>query len=141
MEWGNLYQPHHLERLISELHSASHSLANEMGTEVSWIQILMVGLTTANILVLGPLAFFWKRGQDRREEQLKHLDECLDNVRSLVMSKVITREELEKHRADMNENLTRIRAAISSETHGLHDRIMRIENQWFNRSDGPYQVG
>lgn len=66
-------------------------------------------------------------------ERLDHLDSCVDNVRSVVIGKGVTRDDLLAFKAEITEIITRQRLAISAETTGLHDRIMRLESPFFHR--------
>lgn len=86
------------------------------------------------------LAFIMNRQDaDRkglREEihsRLNHLDECIDSVRGIVQSHAVTKAELSSCRAEINDTLTRMRQAISADTNGLHDRLMRLEEPFFKR--------
>jgi hypothetical protein len=64
-------------------------------------------------------------------ERLSHLDDCIDTVQKLVIGKAVTREELAIMKADLTETLNRMRSAISQETSGLNQRIMRLESPHF----------
>jgi hypothetical protein len=114
-----------------------------VSSDVSWIQVVMVILSAISGLGMPVALFVISRGTKRREdlhndlsERLIHLDECLGNVRDTVLSKGVTREDFERFRAEINETMTRQRSAISAETTGLHDRIMRLEAPWFKGRDG-----
>lgn len=80
-----------------------------------------------------------RAGTDRQakfealHKRLDHLDECVDGVSSLVMSKGVTRDDLLGFKAEITDIINRQRAAISVETNGLHDRIMRLETPYFKR--------
>lgn len=106
----------------------------------------MVILSAVSGLGMPVALYIITRGAKHREElhndlseKLTHLDNCLDNVRNIVLSKGVTREDFERFRAEINETITRVRGAVSAETTGLHDRIMRLEAPWFRergKSDG-----
>lgn len=70
---------------------------------------------------------------DALHKRLDHLDACVDGVSSLVMSKGVTRDDLLGFKAEITDIINRQRAAISVETNGLHDRIMRLETPFFKR--------
>lgn len=108
---------------------------------------LQTGATVGIALVTGigiPLMTFWMARQDadRREKftemhkRLDHLDTCIDDVRGIVYHKGVTREEFIAFKADMTEIITRMRSAVSNETNGLHQRLMRLEQPFFKGGDG-----
>jgi hypothetical protein len=114
-----------------------------VSSEISWIQIVMVFLGLISGVGTPVALFIITRAANHREamhndlsERLIHLDNCLDDVRNIVLSKGVTREDFERFRAEINETMTRQRGAISTETAGLHDRIMRLEAPWFKGRDG-----
>lgn len=105
-----------------------------MGTP-EWISI-------ATLLVAGvgvPLLIFMSSRQDADRHakfgdmhaRLDHLDGCVDEVRGIVMSKGVTREDLMSHKSEILDTINRMRLAVSSETTGLHQRIMRLEDRYF----------
>lgn len=66
--------------------------------------------------------------------RLDHLDDCIDSVRTVVLTKGVTREELASFRLEIEETMTRMRSAVSQDTNGLHQRLMRIEQPFFDRT-------
>jgi ferritin-like protein len=73
---------------------------------------------------------------EEMHERLTHLDTCLDDVRNVVIGSGVTRADLVAFKADITEIISRQRLAISAETTGLHDRIMRVENYFFAQRGG-----
>lgn len=67
--------------------------------------------------------------------RMDHLDSCLDDVRAKVLSEACTRADFAALEARLEGTMNRMRAAISSDTSGLHDRIFRLENVHFHAGD------
>jgi hypothetical protein len=110
-------------------------------TEVpGWLTVVLLFVNGIGI----PLLIFNMTRQDRDRsikfeevhKRLDHLDDCVDTTQKLVLGKAVTREDFASMKAEINETLTRMRTAISIETTGLHDRIMRVENQYFRKQNG-----
>lgn len=59
---------------------------------------------------------------------MKHLDECFDDLRVKVAGEMATRTDLTAARVDMQSIITRMREAVSSEIRTACDRIKRIED-------------
>lgn len=102
------------------------------------VALATLGVTTVSTLMLP----FVLRGlnkqdadrarlRDELHERLTHLDACFDTLRVRVMAESITRTDLAEARVEWNETLTRMRAAISAEHHGLHERLFRVEDRLF----------
>jgi hypothetical protein len=89
-----------------------------------------------------PLILVAQRRQDESRamlriemhERLTHLDACIDDLKIKVLGESASRTELSALRADVIETINRIRTAISVDTSGLHDRIMRLEDVKFRES-------
>lgn len=62
---------------------------------------------------------------------VKHLDECMDSLKVEVAGKMVTEAQLAQHRMEMQEMITRVRTAISQDTNGLHERLLRLEAPYF----------
>lgn len=76
------------------------------------------------------------RLRNEMHDRINHLDACLDEVKERVLSATATRSEVLAVKADVMEIITRARAAISAETHGLHERVLRLEDINMRRHDG-----
>jgi SMC interacting uncharacterized protein involved in chromosome segregation len=98
----------------------------------------------AVLLVLNRMWATRDKHQQEQRDRYAHLDECFDSLKAIVLAKTVTRDDigilradikadLSNFRAEFNETLTRVRAAISTETDGLHQRLMRIEAPFFER--------
>lgn len=59
---------------------------------------------------------------DKIDGRLDHIDECLDRLRVTVAGSAVTRSE-------MDARLLNLREAVSADTNGLHERIMRLESR------------
>jgi hypothetical protein len=124
--------------LTKTVPAVKHFSANEMdGSVTEWLTLALLVINGVGV----PLIIFFV-GQQRLDrkaqfeamhERLTHLDDCIDTVQKLVIGKAVTREELVAMKAEINETLTRMRAAVSIETSGLHDRLMRLERPHFQR--------
>lgn len=73
---------------------------------------------------------------EEMHERLNHLDTCVDDVRNVVVGSAVTRGELMAFKADITEIISRQRIAISTESNGLHERIMRLESYFFAQRGG-----
>ena len=100
-----------------------------------WLQIGTLAVGVASVLILP----FVLRGLNRQDahrqgfreemhERLSHLDQCVDDLKRQVLGEVASRGELAAAEARVADALNRMRAAISNDTTGLHDRIMRLED-------------
>ncbi len=89
-----------------------------------------------------PFAIYRAGRQDRdraekhgeTQDRLTHLDDCLDSLKTIVIGQAVTRSDLAAFKVEITEILTRMRTAISSETHSIHERINRLENKYFKDS-------
>jgi hypothetical protein len=105
------------------------------GSVTEWFTLALLIINGIGI----PLTIFFVGQQrsdrkaqfDAMHERLSHLDDCIDTVQKLVIGKAVTREELAIMKADLTETLNRMRSAISQETSGLNQRIMRLESPHF----------
>lgn len=61
-------------------------------------------------------------------EKFNHLDYCVDDLKKRVLSETCSRADVLLVKAETNDSLNRVRLAVSNETHGLHQRIMRLES-------------
>ena len=74
-----------------------------------------------------------------REEfhtRLNHLDSCFDALKAQVLGDTCTREDFAALQVNLNSTMDRMRTAISGDTNGLHARIMRLEDKFFNARQG-----
>lgn len=109
-------------------------------TVSEWLQVGTLGIVVLSALVL-PFVLRALNRQDADREKfrtemhgrLTHLDECVDDLKRRVLGELCSRAELATAMVNMTDALNRMRAAISVDTNGLHERIMRLES-W--RMDG-----
>lgn len=92
--------------------------------------LCLLALTGLGIPVLG---LMMRRQDNHRERafsaiqaQLDHLDGCMDELKERVLGMTVSRAELQ-------EALARQRSEIGGDTHGLHERIFRLENAHFEQ--------
>jgi hypothetical protein len=86
-----------------------------------------------------PLVIYFLKSSDSDRAEMKqelhgrldHLDECLDDTRQAMLSRMVTKEDMANHRIEVQEIITRIRDASSKESLALHERIYRLENRAF----------
>ena len=110
---------------------------------VEWLMLATLGVSISSTIIL-PFVLRTLNRQDvdranlRREfhERTNHLDACLDALRNRVVGEACTRGDMAALEARLEGTLNRMRAAISGDTHGLHERIFRIENHHFNAAPG-----
>lgn len=108
--------------------------------------IALFGILTSGIGV--PVLIFMSGRNERmlqsqnvmREEKfreihkrLDHFDDCIDDVKKIVLGESVTRSDFATFRAELTEALTRIRNAMSLEQSSQDERIMRLENMQFKR--------
>jgi uncharacterized membrane-anchored protein YhcB (DUF1043 family) len=105
----------------------------------TWVGVVTALVTGVGIPLLVMMQSFGKTARHEQfqavHKRLDHLDSCIDDVRGIVYSKGVTREDLVSFKADTTEILNRMRLAISGETARLDSRIMRLEDPHF-RKDG-----
>lgn len=112
-------------------------------TEVSIVQWLILSVTLINGAIIPFVLVKQKEATEHRasimdklDTHMTHLDACIDDLKYQVVGEAIKRSDFEHYKADINEALTLMRATISNDTKGLHDRIMRIENQFIGKQFG-----
>lgn len=104
-----------------------------MGEFIQYVQTLGTVLTCVGIPLL--IYNLSKQDTDRavrfREmhNRMDHLDECIDGMQRVVTGGMMTRVEVTAALLDLREG-------IASDTRGLHDRIMRLENIALERLKG-----
>lgn len=99
-------------------------------TGFEYATLILLAMTGLGMPALGVMI----RRQDAHRErafnaiqtQLDHLDNCMDDMKERVLSMTVSRAELQ-------EALTRQRSEIAGDTHGLHERIFRLENVQFEQ--------
>lgn len=107
-----------------------------------WVELgtLALGVVSATIMP------FVLRGLSRQDvdratfktemhDRLNHIDDCVDDLKGRVLGEMVSRAEVAANEARVIETLNRMRAAISGDTKGLHDRIMRLENWRLDRRE------
>jgi len=112
-----------------------------MGT-VEWLQTAQLILTMVATIGV-PVIINNMRGQNAHREtvrvemhgRLNHLDECVDDLKKRVLGESASRAELARLQAEVVDTLNRMRLAISAETNGLHQRIMRLEDAKMREND------
>lgn len=110
------------------------AIGAEMGL-FQWLIVAVAIITGCGIPIL--IHNLSRQDSDRRAKfnemhtRMDHLDNCLDSLRNTVLGTAVRREDFVALKADTIESLNRMRSAISNETNGLHDRIMRLENKTF----------
>lgn len=70
---------------------------------------------------------------DDMHKAIAHLDDCVDNVRGLMLARSVTRDDFLGYRSETAESLSRMRAAITTDISQVHDRLMRLEDIYFKR--------
>ena len=97
-------------------------------TNFEWAQLFMSAmagvLTPVLIVVLNA-------HRNERNRRLDHLDECFDDMKTRILGELVTKKDLDAYSIEMGQTLSRMREAISKETNGLHERLMRLENGYF----------
>jgi hypothetical protein len=99
---------------------------------------LTESLTVAVLVLTGigmpALGYMMSRQDKHREDhfvrigvRLDHLDGCMDDLKTRVLGGTITRAELEA-------KMAQLRSEIHDDTSGLHDRVMRLEDQQLRRA-------
>lgn len=108
-----------------------------------WLQIGTLGVGIASVLILPfVLRALNRQDIDRRDfrtemhARLSHLDSCMDDVKVRVLGECASRAELASAEARLIDALNRMRMAISNDTTGLHDRIMRLEDWRLREREG-----
>src|SRR5712691_11566074 len=79
-----------------------------------------------------PLLIYLMMRQDHNQtrrfsdlnSRLDHLDACVDDMKQTVAGGLVPRSEIDT-------TLLRMRESIAADTKGLHDRIMRLEDNIF----------
>jgi hypothetical protein len=108
-----------------------------MNETIQWVSVALLIVTGIGIPVL--IHHLRKQDDDRRErfkrlhERIDHLDECVDRVNGIVVGKAVTREDLNAMRIELMEVMRQQRSDIQQETNGLHARISRLENPYFEQ--------
>jgi len=65
-------------------------------------------------------------------DDVRHLDECLDDLKTKVLSQSVTRADLAAHEVEMRAALAEQRMQVGQDTNGLHQRVFRLENHAIN---------
>lgn len=69
-------------------------------------------------------------------DRLGHIDDCIDSLRARVVGETCTRADLSTLEARVEGTINRMRLAISNDTKGLHDRVLRLEDPFFRSRSG-----
>lgn len=102
------------------------------------LQLASVSLALISVLIM-PFIF---RGLTRQDEdrqamkqemhaRLDHLDHCIDETKLIVLGKMVTRDEMNAYKLEVQSIVSRIREAASVEYKTMNDRMMRVENKVF----------
>lgn len=112
-------------------------------TLIEWLMLATLAVSISSSIIL-PFVLRALNRQDvdranlRREfhERTDHLDACLDALRNRVVGEACTRADMSSLEARIEGTLSRMRSAISGDTHGLHERIFRLENIYLHTAPG-----
>jgi hypothetical protein len=102
-----------------------------------WMQVSTLAIALFSGLGV-PFILAALNRQDTRRTQmhesidgrLSHLDTCIDDLKSKVLGQTCTRADFASFKGEINETMTRMRAAITSESQMLEQRISRVEDQF-----------